>query len=275
MDIGDMDREMDRDLRKEKRRRGTGKRDVDMEGFELAVLPELQLHVEEAERRVVEQHQKLSKERIRVRELEEDDNGKQNEKKSKVTRGRKKVGKKTSSMKIKYRRVPSNKVKLIYIDVIKMMIQDYLKDKNVGDLYMKRSGDLEKKFLKQYIERIDDYFSSLIDLRLSNSLMKKDLDAIAIEKNKLRMQIFEIRKERGKVGVEMKCARDEFGKSKDKMNKIENVYKEMLSLKNNDVDEGGLQADIISQIETNIEKSLRKRKTLQLLEYINDKLGDK
>lgn len=269
----------DRIVRREKRRRGAANRAVDLDDIEIGPLPELQPRVEEAQQRVIEQHKKIVQARIRVRE---DENKRDIAKASSSNDvepvaakkvNTKRIGKKSKSIKIKYRRVPNNKVKLIYIDVIKMMIQDYLKDKRINEALVKKYNEGGKKMMKEYIERIDDYFSSLIDLRLSNSLIKTDLDKIAAEKNKLRVQIYEVRKERSDVGLEMKSVRNEFKELKNKLNTEEKLYKQLLNLKNGDETADDVDDDdIIEKLSLNINCSYNKNKTLKLLQQINETL---
>lgn len=269
----------DRIVRREKRRRGAANRAVDLDDIEIGPLPELQPRVEEAQQRVIEQHKKIVQARIRVRE---DENKRDIAKASSSNDvepvaakkvNTKRIGKKSKSIKIKYRRVPNNKVKLIYIDVIKMMIQDYLKDKRINEALVKKYNEGGKKMMKEYIERIDDYFSSLIDLRLSNSLIKTDLDKIAAEKNKLRVQIYEVRKERSDVGLEMKSVRNEFKELKNKLNTEEKLYKQLLNLKNGDETADDVDDDdIIEKLSLNIDCSYNKNKTLKLLQQINETL---
>lgn len=265
----------DRIVRREKRRRGAGTREVDLDDIKIGPLPELQPRIEEAQQRVIEQHKKIVQARIKIYQNENKkesvnlyESNTDNRDSSVKYENRRKTKRKSKSIKIKYRRVPSNKVKLIYIDVIKMMIQEYLKDKRINEYLVKKFDERGKEMMREYIERIDDYFSTLIDLRLSNSLIKTDLDKIAAEKNKLRANIYDVRKERSDVGLELKSVRTEFKEVKDKLNSEEKLYKQLLSLKNGDekVDEG----NIVEELSHNIDCSYNKNKTLKLLQQINE-----
>lgn len=219
--------------------------------------------VSEAEKRIVEKHRELADRRHQKR-VEEQQTVRREAKQVKNIKRTAAV--RAKSIKIKYRRIPSNKARLIYTDVIAQVIKDYLRASSTVEKYVsdiieelhdssstkgrKKRGPRKKKggaqtntdiaqraksVLKEYYERINEYFTSLIDLQLSNSLIRSDLERINAEKNKLRMQIFELRKERGAVGLEIKEARDEFRKLSSHFSLQDKHYKQLITLK-----EGGL-----------------------------------
>ncbi|ODQ47999.1 hypothetical protein PICMEDRAFT_71997 [Pichia membranifaciens NRRL Y-2026] len=229
--------------------------------------------ISEAERRVVEKHRELAARRLQQR-LEE---------KQMVIREAKHVkhikrtaAVRSKSIKLKYRRMPSNKARLIYTDVISQVIKDYLRAPSTVERYTsgvagrlhetakkKKRGRKSKKLqqtesssdkeikqraktaLKEYYDRVNEYFTSLIDLQLSNALIRSDLEKINAEKDKLRMQIFELRKERGVVGLEITEVRDEFRRLNSHFSVQDKHYKQLITLQ----EEGSFskQGEVLSQ----------------------------
>lgn len=248
----------------------------------------------ESESRIIQQHQVIARERSRMRQEER-----------KLARQKAKVGKHTSkraliqskSIKIKYRRIPSNKIKLIYVDVIAQMLKDYIKDKNVLQKYTERVKELKKtlkkrgrresdktiesncrEILNDYYQRTDEYFGSLIDLRLSNSLIKNDLNKINQEKNMLRLQIFDLRQERNLIGVEMKQVRNEFKTIRASYSENEKLYKDLISLKEKGTIEGESNNVMdsvrhkLNKLESMVDSKLQ---LLQNLKTVNELLREK
>ena len=229
--------------------------------------------ISEAERRIIEKHRELAGIRLQHR-LEEKQTVRREAKDVKHIKRTAAV--RSKSIKIKYRRIPSNKARLIYTDVISQVIKDYLRAPGtvekyvsgvVGELHestkKKKRGRKSKKqqqaesssdeeikqsaraALKEYYDRVNEYFTSLIDLQLSNSLIRSDLEKINAEKDKLRMQIFELRKERGVVGLEIKEVRDNFRRLNSHFSMQDKHYKQLTKLK----EEGSFskQGEVLSQ----------------------------
>jgi hypothetical protein len=243
-----------------------------------ATVPELALPelVSQAEQRIIEQHRKIVEERLsqRQRQLELTSQRKTNRSPGQLVKGnqikhaqpiRKLAVMKSQSIRIKYNRVPSNKMKLIYIDVISQMVKDYIREKQNIDKFIEsvnKAEDAEKKkgkrgkkkkkdqqhehelsvikrqcqnVIKEYYDRVNEYFSSVIDLQLSNALIRNDLARINAEKNALRMDIFKIRQKRSQVGLQMKQTRNEIRNLTAEYSCKELLYKQLLDLKQDDV----------------------------------------
>lgn len=216
--------------------------------------------IRKSERNIIEKHKQIVQDRLKKRQLEKLEVLKHKKNTRKVS-SKRIATVKSKSIRIKYRRIPSNKAKLIYTDVISQMIKDYIRNPNTFDKYMSniastvkntrsrkgrkgKSGSkktmqiesmaIAKQVLKEYYERVDEYFTSLIDLQLSNSLIKNDLDRINYEKNKLRLKIFELRKERSSVGLEIKQLRDEFQNLNIQFSSKNKLYKQLANLKSDE-----------------------------------------
>ena len=237
--------------------------------------PEL---VSQAEQRIIEQHRKIVEERLSQRQRQLDLTSQRNTNRSpgQLVKGnqikhaqpiRKLAVMKSQSIRIKYNRVPSNKMKLIYIDVISQMVKDYIREKQNIDKFIEsvnKAEDADKKkgkrgkkkrkeqqhehehelsmikrqcqnVIKEYYDRVNEYFSSVIDLQLSNALIRNDLARINAEKNALRMDIFKIRQERSQVGLQMKQTRNEIRNLTAEYSCKELLYKQLLDLKQDDV----------------------------------------
>lgn len=242
--------------------------------------------VADSEQRIVEQHRRMVNERLR-RRAEEKQKAIKNAKLVKTVNRRAVV--QSRSVRLKYRRIPTNKKKLIYIDVVSQMIKDYLRDsatakKCIDSIVAEESkgkgrrirksvmGELEKEtrttcqnIIKEYHDRVDSYFSSLIDIRLSNSLIRSDLHKINMEKNNLRYQIFDLRKERNTIGLEMKQTRDEFAKLKRKFINDEKLYKDLISLKEKSDDAGVCESvgELIDNIKFKLLKLDQSNRSIQ------------
>ena len=206
------------------------------------------------------------------------------------------------SIKLNYKRVPSNKAKLIYIDVISQMIKDYLRDNEVINKFIeevnesssdkkkrKRRGNKEEEsdkykeivnncqnIIRDYFDRINEYFGSLIDLRLSNGLIRNDITRMNNEKNQLRNEIFQIRQERNKIGLEMKQTRDELQKLNIEYNNREELYKKLKNIQNgiefNDDESKVDYNDIKYKIDRIEEMKINKSNVLNMIREINKQL---
>jgi hypothetical protein len=250
-----------------------------------------------SEKKIIEQHRRIVNERLKQREIERQ-SMKSNLQSIKHTMKKSLI--KSKSIKVKYRRIPTNKMKLIYLDVISQMIKDYLHDKQILYKYInsviefekniKKKGkkkskkELEKevrinsrRILNEYYSRIDDYFSSLIDIRLSNSLIKNDLDKINSEKNKLRLKIFNIRQERNLIGLEMNQIRNEFKTVQSKYIREEKLYKDLISLREGDFVKGN--NELIKEVNfklDNLKNGITsKQELLEMLKRANELLKAK
>lgn len=246
--------------------------------------------ISNSEQRIIQQHQQIVNERLKQREKERKELSKVAKQYKQSKRSKSII--KSKSIKITYRRIPSNKMKLIYLDVISQMIKDYIKEKSVLNSYIETVNELEKvrkrskgerkepindirknskDVLIEYYNRIDDYFSSLIDIKLSNSLIKNDLDKINLEKNKLRFEIFQIRKERNSVGLEMNEIRNRFKDMQKKYKNDEKIYKDLINLKEGDdyVEDGGNVIDKLNHITNGVNS---KRDVLKMIQSVNEHL---
>jgi hypothetical protein len=216
--------------------------------------PEL---VSQAEQRIIEQHRKIVEERLSQRQRQLDLTSQRNTNRSpgQLVKGnqikhaqpiRKLAVMKSQSIRIKYNRVPSNKMKLIYIDVISQMVKDYIREKQNIDKFIESVNNEHEhelsmikrqcqNVIKEYYDRVNEYFSSVIDLQLSNALIRNDLARINAEKNALRMDIFKIRQKRSQVGLQMKQTRNEIRNLTAEYSCKELLYKQLLDLKQDDV----------------------------------------
>lgn len=318
----------DRETRKELRRRGNTVRTVDLDDLVLELPPQSgrvtnktsddrTLHaipvlappeiVSQAEQRIIAKHKQMVEERLSQRQL--DNGSRKTSSKSaanintsqevssvKHSQGiRKPAVVKSKAIRIKYNRVPSNKTKLIYIDVIAQMVKDYIREQQHIEKFIetvktlqkeevkKRKAQMRRKSnkaknlneedklaedspsiikrncqnaIKEYYDRVNEYFSSIIDLQLSTSLIRNDLTKINAEKNSLRMEIFKIRQQRGEIGLEMKQTRNEIKHLTSEYSKKELLYKELLALKQDDheVEEQASHSAVVEQINYKLDR---------------------
>lgn len=218
------------------------------------------------------------------------------------------INKIRTNIKIKYRRIPSNRSRLIYVDVISQMIKDYLREGRIVEDFVdevvkaqknerrkrgvKKQTEKEIKkivnqIMKEYYFRIDEYFSSLIDLQLSNNLIKNDIGKINLEKNKLRMEIFNIRQEKNSVGLQLNEVRNEFKKLNREYANKDQLYKKMIELREDDSDKyngsengnGYNEAELFNRVNWKLDKlenrGIKSRaQLLESLQHINEMLGE-
>ncbi|KAG0680628.1 hypothetical protein C6P40_000905 [Pichia californica] len=303
-----------REAKREFRKRGSARRELDLGDlvFDLPPPePELSNDIDnndndininlpppemiiESNNKILSKHQQIIDERIEENRIDtkikNKNTNKTKTKTNNINNKRISISRRSKSLKIKYRRLPSNKTKLLYTDVISQMIKDYIKSPIIIEKFLNKMNEMNKnknvkkrklnndnkikskikKILKEYYERINEYFNSLIDLQLSNSLIKNDLNKINFEKNNIRLQIFNIRKDRSNIDLEIKQIRDEFKILNFKYNNQNKIYKQLIRLK-----EGGeinnmsriKESSIIEDIEyklNKIETNLNQREN-----YIN------
>lgn len=329
-----------REIRKEARRRGDSQRKVELDDFVLE-LPGLENNdissivpprmVEQAESRILAKHKEVVHKRVNDDYgdndiVQEEENvpdiepipvlkKKQKSKPKKVpTLSTGKMVKhsvfkekhklmKSRSIKLKYRRVPSNKAKLIYIDVISQMIKDYLREKEVVSQYIEKVTKEKKKsrgkkknkskeslganvenncqnIIRDYHDRINEYFCSLIDLRLSNGLIRNDIARMNMEKNQLRSEIFQIRQERNEIGLQMKQTRIELQKLNTEYSNREKLYRKLNFLKSGEIEDESVDTDaVMKDIKYKLNRiqdtKINESKLLGMIQEINKQLEAK
>ncbi|GMG30713.1 unnamed protein product [Ambrosiozyma monospora] len=154
----------------------------------------------------------------------------------------------TKTQLISYKRLISNKTKLMTIDVMNQIISDYFSSTNLP-LFTSRflshssasqttlqSSDhqITKKlhlFMANYKTQLSTYFDSLIDTHLTNNLIIQDIQNATRERNVNRETIFELRQQRFEVVSQLNLKRGRYLKLKKLFVRKLDVYKKLLALK--------------------------------------------
>ncbi|GME84340.1 unnamed protein product [Ambrosiozyma monospora] len=161
----------------------------------------------------------------------------------KTPRQRKSPGK---SKLISYKRLISNKARLMTIDVINQIMLDYFSTASLPlftSRFLEANGieptsraeiHVSKKlhlFMANYKTQLSAYFDSLIDTHLTNNLITQDLQNSLRERNVNREAIFEIRQQRFEVLAKVNSKRRRYLKLKKEFSRKLEVYKKLLALK--------------------------------------------
>lgn len=283
-------RMLNREERKALRRHGESMRvtdvaDVVIEAIPMGFQPKKTIF-ERANDDIVKKHSELTRLR-RQKHTQERHQSRlaMSRRKSANNRARAMVG--AIGVKVKYKRIPKNRAKLIGLDIISQLIVDYFKSNElatvIGKKLVENSKSKDKSLVrnqtkalfKDYIQRISSYFTSLIDLKLSNQLLMSDLQKVNREKDSVRSEVFSLREQRNQLGVQLKELREEFAQMRrDHEHKV-NLIRRFESIK-----EGSLLDRVnwkLNKLNNGVMISLnddkdRSQMLLEKLRDINDKL---
>lgn len=219
---------MDRDQRKALRRRGVGSRTTDVNDVVIEAPPAETLAfspapevLERASKDIVKKHSRLT--RLRRERRKRDRQERMNavkQRKSTTNKAKAMVG--AMGVRIKYRRVPHNRAKLMGLDILGQIIVDFFKSNELATMIGRKLVENSKvkdktlvrnqtrTFFKDYIQQITSYFTSLIDLKLTNQLLLTDLHKVNREKDEARSNVFATRNQRSELAIQLKDLREEF-----------------------------------------------------------------
>lgn len=218
---------LNREQRRALRRRGEGGRvtavtDIVIEAPPADFFPQTTA-LERANEDIVKKHSELTRLRRQKRTQDRQDS-RMAMSKRKSTNNRARVMAGAIGVRIKYKRTPQNRAKLIGLDIINQLIVDYFKSNElatrIGKKLVSNSKSKEKSLVrnqtrvlfKDYIGRITSYFTNLIDLKLTNQLLLTDLQKVNREKDSVRSTVFSIRDQRNQLAIELKELREGFAK---------------------------------------------------------------
>lgn len=141
-------------------------------------------------------------------------------------------------IKMKYQRMPKQRYKLVTLDILSQIVQDYFKSNDlatqmgrilVADLEENRgkakggkkktkSEEVpDKSFIrsqiktlfKNYLSRLSSYFNSLIDTQLTIQLVKSDLQQVNIQKDEIRSKLALMQQDNSQLNHQLELLRDE------------------------------------------------------------------
>lgn len=124
-------------------------------------------------------------------------------------RGRKKKG---ELVEIRYRRMPSNKSKIITVDVIGQILSDYFSKRNIQKINFGENKHEKRlhKFVSLLRSDLDGYFDSLVDFQLSNDMLISEIDSYQRQKVQSRLGIFAAREERKQNSIQLNNLRHDY-----------------------------------------------------------------
>lgn len=179
-------------------------------------------------------------------------------------RGRKKRGP-GGVVEFKYRRMPNNKSRIVTVDVIGQILSDFFSKKsisNASNLLTENSLDSKSsekrflRFLECYRSVVKDYFDSLVDLQLSNSMIISDLKVVNREKNRCREAIFDVRERKKECLIKLNGLRQEYYDASTKYDIHKAACNNLIQMEGDDPKSKGDDAITGKSLEAMIERRL-------------------